>query len=96
VTADLKALLEKTPRRSPIIMTNTKGRPWKEHGFSSMWRRAKKAAGINGLTFNDLRGTAVVRLAEAGCTIPRSHQLPGTLSKAQPRSLNAICRARAA
>lgn len=77
VTADLKALLEKTPRRSPIIMTNTKGRPWKEHGFSSMWRRAKDAAGIKGLTFNDLRGTAVVRLAEAGCTIPQIASITG-------------------
>ena len=27
-----------------------------------------KNAGINGVTFNDLRGTAVTRLALAGCT----------------------------
>jgi integrase len=32
------------------------------------WSRACKAAGIDGLTFHDLRGTAVTRLAVAGCT----------------------------
>ena len=48
-----------------------------EHGFSLMWRRAKKATGIKGLTFNDLRGTAVVRLAEADCTIPQIASITG-------------------
>ena len=37
-------------------------------GFRSSWRKACKTAGIVGVTFNDLRGTAVTRLAMAGCT----------------------------
>ena len=37
-------------------------------GFSRSWRKACKKAGIVGVTFNDLRGTAVTRLAIAGCT----------------------------
>ena len=37
-------------------------------GFRSSWRKACAAAGISGLTFHDLRGTAVTRLAVAGCT----------------------------
>lgn len=77
VTADLKAVLDATERVSPIIMTSSRGLPWKAHGFSSMWRRATKAAAIDGLTFNDLRGTAVTRLAEAGCTIPQIASLTG-------------------
>ena len=33
------------------------------------WRRGSgRVAGIDGLTFHDLRGTAVTRLSEAGCT----------------------------
>jgi hypothetical protein len=41
---------------------------WTSDGFSSSWRKACKKLGIEGVTFNDLRGTAVTRLALAGCT----------------------------
>jgi len=37
-------------------------------GFRASWRKACQKAGIVGVTFNDLRGTAVTRLAIAGCT----------------------------
>jgi integrase len=50
------------------MLTNSKGRPWTSHGFSSSWRKACAKAGISGLTFHDLRGTAVTRLSAAGCT----------------------------
>ena len=63
VGAPLKALLEATPRRLPIILLNSDGRPWTSDGFSSSWRKACKRAGVSGLTFHDLRGTAVTRLA---------------------------------
>jgi hypothetical protein len=36
--------------------------------FQTAWSRACKAAGLVGLTFHDLRGTAVTRLAIAGAT----------------------------
>src|SRR4029453_12450694 len=37
-------------------------------GFRSSWRKACAKAGVTGLTFHDLRGTAVTRLALAGAT----------------------------
>jgi hypothetical protein len=37
-------------------------------GFRTSWSKARDRAG---LTFHDLRGTAVVRLAIAGATVPQ-------------------------
>jgi integrase len=68
VGAPLKAALDTTPKRSTVILTSTENKPWTEDGFRSSWRKASVANGIVGLTFNDLRGTAVTRLALAGCT----------------------------
>jgi integrase len=68
VGAPLKAALDAAPKRAPIILTHREGKPWTSHGFRSSWQRACKHAGIVGLTFHDLRGTAVTRLAIAGCT----------------------------
>jgi hypothetical protein len=80
VTARLSSVLRKIPRRGPIILTNPQGRPWRDDAFRRAWGAASKKAGIgkkialgNGTpeadrTFNDLRGTAITRLAEAGCT----------------------------
>jgi integrase len=68
VGAPLKAALDATPRRSPIILTNSRGRPWLSHTFRTAWHTAARKAGICGLTFHDLRGTAVTRLALVGCT----------------------------
>jgi integrase len=49
------------------ILVNSDCKPWTADGFRSSWRRACIAAGVVGLTFHDLRGTAVTRLAIAGC-----------------------------
>jgi integrase len=68
VTKRLRAALENTRRVSPVMLTNSKGRPWTGGGFRSSWRKACAKAGIVGLTFHDLRGTAVTRLSAAGCT----------------------------
>ena len=68
VAAPLKAALDATPKRGPIIVTSTIGRPWTPGGFRAQFSVACKKAGIAGLTFNDLRGTAVTRLALVGCT----------------------------
>ena len=64
----LKIKLDATPKRSTIILTNSDGKPWTSDGFRASWAKACKAAGVVGVTFNDLRGTAVTRLALAGCT----------------------------
>jgi len=68
VGAPLKAVLDSTPRRNELILVNIDGVPWNENGFRSSWKKACIKAGIKDLTFNDLRGTAVTRLALAGCT----------------------------
>ncbi|HUB97085.1 MAG TPA: tyrosine-type recombinase/integrase [Stellaceae bacterium] len=70
VGAPLKVALEakQKTKLSPIILTNIEGKPWTPDGFRSSWRKATAAAGVVGLTYNDLRGTAVTRLALAGST----------------------------
>lgn len=68
VAAPLKAALDATKQRSPIVLVNEAGKPWTAQGFSSSFRKAKAKAGIEGVTFNDLRGTAVTRLALSGCS----------------------------
>lgn len=50
---------------------------WTESGFRASWRKACKKAGVEGLTFHDLRGTAVTRLAIAGCTVPEIAAIGG-------------------
>jgi integrase len=68
VGAPLKAALDAMPKRSTIILTNSNGKPWTSDGFRASWGKACKAAGVVGVTFHDLRGTAVTRLALAECT----------------------------
>lgn len=67
----LRLLLERTPRRGPLVLTNTHGKPWTSDGFRSSWAKACAQAKIEGLTFHDLRGSAVVRLALADATVPQ-------------------------
>lgn len=73
----LRTLLDTTERRGPLILTNTLGRPWTSDGFRTSWGKACERAGISGLTFHDLRGTAVVRLAIAGASVPQIAAVTG-------------------
>jgi integrase len=75
--APLRVLLDATERRGPLILTNTLGRPWTSDGFRTSWGKACDRAGISGLTFHDLRGTAVVRLAIAGASVPQIAAVTG-------------------
>jgi integrase len=68
VAAPLKVTMDATTKHGPIILVSTDKRPWTQGGFRASWRKACTKAGIVGVTFNDLRGTAVTRLALAGCT----------------------------
>jgi len=68
VGAPLKAALDAARKHGPVILTSANGRPWTEGGFRMSWWLAARKAGIVGVTFNDLRGTAVTRLALVGCT----------------------------
>jgi len=77
VGAPLKAALDAAPRRSTIILTTSDGRPWTPDGFRASWGKACRKAGITGVTFHDLRGTAVTRLAIAECTEPEIAAITG-------------------
>jgi integrase len=67
----LRVLLSRTKARSPMILTTQRGKPWTSDGFRTSWGNACAVAGISGLTFHDLRGSAVVRLALADATVPQ-------------------------
>lgn len=54
--AELRELLAVIPRRSPVVLTNSDGHPWKS-GFSSSWNKVMLAAGEKTLHFHDARGT---------------------------------------
>ena len=79
VGAPLKVALEvvKPEQASGPILRNSDGAPWTSDGFRSSWRKACAAAGIVGVTFNDLRGTAVTRLALAEASGPEIATITG-------------------
>ena len=53
---------------SLLILNTSRGQPWTEGGFRSSFFKLRDKIGLKGRTFHDLRGTAVTRLAYAGCT----------------------------
>jgi len=71
VTIELKNILDAKKAigmSATTILTRPDGQPWKTDHFRHAWREVTKEAGLDGLTFNDLRGTAVTALADAQCT----------------------------
>ncbi|ANK84465.1 MULTISPECIES: tyrosine-type recombinase/integrase [unclassified Rhizobium] len=68
VGGPLKIRLDAARQKAGNILLNSYGEPWTPDGFRSSWGKACRAAGVFGVTFNDLRGTAVTRLALAGAT----------------------------
>jgi len=68
VSDRLQMVIDSLPRVSTIMLTNSRGRPWQGNSFRKAWGAIGAKAGISGLHFNDLRGTAVTRLSEAECT----------------------------
>ena len=77
VHASLRAELEATVDRAGAILKTTDGTPWTSSGFRASWRKACAKAGVSGVTFHDLRGTAVVALALSGCTVPEIASITG-------------------
>jgi integrase len=59
------------------ILTTIRRKPWTGDGFRTSWRKACEKAEVVGVTFHDLRGTAVVRLARAGCSVPEIAAITG-------------------
>jgi len=77
VADELREALDTVPKRSPLMLVNMDGKPWSESGFQGAWGKATARAGTKGLTFHDLRGTAVVTLARAGCNEVEIYSITG-------------------
>lgn len=77
IAASVRTMLDAMPRRATTILTGVRGRPWTSDGFRTEWGKACKLAGIKGLTFHDLRGTAVTRLALSGCSTAQIASITG-------------------
>lgn len=80
----LRRVLGRIARRSSFILSPSKKRHgathidgWTRSGFRASFNKARAAAGLGHLHFHDLRGTAVVRLAEAGATEPEIASITG-------------------
>ncbi len=68
----LQAILDETPRRSPVIVVGARGRPFTPNGFQRRFfgliRHLVAAKKVEpGLSFHGLRHTLGTLLAEAGC-----------------------------
>jgi integrase len=87
----LQAILDAAPRHDAVtIAATSRGRPWTESGFNSVWDRFKdgleKAGKIGpGLTIHGLRHTVGTLLAEAGTDLDDIRRVLGqkTLTMAQ-------------
>jgi integrase len=75
--APLRAALDAIKADEGPILRTIAGTRWTESGFRASWRTACIAAKVTGVTFHDLRGTAVTRLKSAGATIPEIAQITG-------------------
>lgn len=76
-TVTLRQMLDDLPRTTPLILTTTTGRAFKKRYFAAQWKQASDEAGIKDLHFNDLRGTAVTLLSEAGNTTQQVASVTG-------------------
>jgi integrase len=80
VSKVLKAALDKAKQSActTTILCTSRGTPWTKDGFQTSWGKAYKRSGVApGLHFHDFRGTAVTRLALAGCTVPQIAAITG-------------------
>lgn len=89
-----QALAAIKERKGVTILTAPNGRPWTSDAFQKAWKAAYKEAykacnPAPDLHFHDLRGTAVTRLAEAGCTIPQIAAITGHKPASAQRILEA-------
>ena len=84
----LKSELDARKRKEGAILTNLRGKAWTADGFRTSWGKAADKAG-DVPRFNDLRGTAVTRLALAGCSVPQIASFTGHSLKDVERILQA-------
>lgn len=68
---DLRALLGRIPKRSTVILTNSRKKPWTTDGLNSSFTAAMIEAKLKDrdLHFHDLRGTAATKFYLAGLSV---------------------------
>ncbi len=85
VAAPLRAVLETARARlpdtaealsRPVCCTAGGGR-WTGDGYRAVFNRTRVQLGITNRTVYDLRGTAITRRAQAGCTVPEIASITG-------------------
>lgn len=71
IHAELRALLDRIPKRATTVLTNTRKRPWTSDGMGTSIQKAKADAGLAeaDLHFHDLRGTAATKFYLADLSI---------------------------
>lgn len=75
---ELSTMLAVTPKTSThMVVSETTQRPYKQFNFVHRVAEVIAAAGLSGKRYGDLRRSAVVRLAMAGCTIPMIASITG-------------------
>ena len=75
---ELRAALDAAPKTSTyFVVSEETRRPYKQDNFKHLCTKLIRGAGFTGKTFQDLRRSAVVRLAMAGCTIPEIASITG-------------------
>lgn len=82
VYSELKAVLDATKREATTILTptrRTKGQitSWTSDGFRASWAAVCELAGIEGVTFHDLRGTFITLAHRKGATIKEIAEISG-------------------
>lgn len=69
-------------RRGVPVITNTRGVPYGQHGFSHEFAKIRAEAGLpDTLQFRDLRRTAATEMGEAGATDDELRAMTGHLSR---------------
>lgn len=75
---DLKAMLADDPfPNSLYLIAQSNGKPFGRGYLSEVFGDIRTLAGLGRLQARDLRRTAVVRMAEAGCTVPQISAITG-------------------
>jgi integrase len=68
---ELRAVLDRIPKRSTTILPSARRKPWTASGLSTAVQRAKAAANWDDrdLHFHDLRGTAATKFYIGGLSV---------------------------
>ena len=80
---DLQSFLEAhgIPHETVYFVRSSAGQPYRYRNFVTLWDTWLSVAGISDRTRHDMRRTAVVRLAEAGCSNELIRQITGHSEK---------------